>query len=83
MDKLLSHLPPSTLTYYKKPLRIVRGQMQFLWDADGRRFLDMIGGIVTVSVGHCHPLVNSAEEVPERKPPAIIQESERSSQGAN
>ncbi len=29
--------------------------MQYLWDEHGRRYLDALGGIVTVSVGHCHP----------------------------
>ncbi|KAL7078489.1 hypothetical protein ACQ4LE_002501 [Meloidogyne hapla] len=54
----LNHLNPSTLTYYKQPLHIVRGKMQYLWDSQGHKYLDMIGGIVTVSVGHCHPKVN-------------------------
>lgn len=34
--------------------------MQYLWDEEGRRYLDGFGGIVTVSVGHCHPAVVSA-----------------------
>ena len=34
--------------------------MQWLWDQDNRRYLDLFGGIVTVSVGHCHPKVNAA-----------------------
>jgi alanine-glyoxylate transaminase/(R)-3-amino-2-methylpropionate-pyruvate transaminase len=34
--------------------------MQWLWDHTGDRYLDMFGGIVTVSVGHCHPKVNEA-----------------------
>jgi alanine-glyoxylate transaminase/(R)-3-amino-2-methylpropionate-pyruvate transaminase len=36
---------------------IVEGSMQYLFDHEGRRYLDGIGGIVTVSVGHCHPYV--------------------------
>lgn len=36
--------------------------MQYLYDHTGRRYLDMFGGIVTVSVGHCHPRVNEALE---------------------
>ncbi|XP_003744667.2 alanine--glyoxylate aminotransferase 2, mitochondrial [Galendromus occidentalis] len=36
--------------------------MQWLWDEKGRRYLDMFAGIVTVSVGHCHPRVNEAAE---------------------
>jgi alanine-glyoxylate transaminase/(R)-3-amino-2-methylpropionate-pyruvate transaminase len=31
--------------------------MQWLFDETGRRYLDMLAGIVTVSVGHCHPKV--------------------------
>jgi len=34
--------------------------MQWLWDDQGQRYLDLFGGIVTVSVGHCHPRVNAA-----------------------
>jgi alanine-glyoxylate transaminase/(R)-3-amino-2-methylpropionate-pyruvate transaminase len=31
--------------------------MQYLYDEKGRRYLDGFGGIVTISVGHCHPYV--------------------------
>ena len=50
-------LNPGYLTYYKKPLYITQGSMQWLWDDQGHRYLDLFGGIVTVSVGHCHPRV--------------------------
>lgn len=36
---------------------IVEGHMQYLYDEKGRRYLDMLGGIVTVSCGHCHPKI--------------------------
>jgi len=55
-----SKLSPAMLTYYSEPLLIHQGSMQWLWDHQGRRYLDMFGGIVTVSVGHCHPAVNDA-----------------------
>ena len=51
------YLSPSLVTFYKKPLMIVEGSMQYLFDEKGRRYLDAIAGIVTVSVGHCHPYV--------------------------
>ncbi|XP_065090904.1 alanine--glyoxylate aminotransferase 2, mitochondrial isoform X1 [Ochlerotatus camptorhynchus] len=54
------HLTPNVTSYYKKPLLIHKGNMQWLFDHEGRRYLDMFGGIVTVSVGHCHPKVNAA-----------------------
>lgn len=51
---------PAIFHYYKKPLMIVEGRMQYVWDDAGKRYLDGIGGIVTVSVGHCHPHVVAA-----------------------
>jgi alanine-glyoxylate transaminase/(R)-3-amino-2-methylpropionate-pyruvate transaminase len=50
-------LNPGIFLYYKKPIMFVEGKMQYLWDEHGRRYLDALGGIVTVSVGHCHPYV--------------------------
>src|SRR5256884_5336048 len=47
-------LNPGIFLYYKKPLMLVEGKMQYVWDEHGCRYLDALGGIVTVSVGHCH-----------------------------
>src|SRR5438552_16118524 len=51
------YLTPGLITYYRDPLLIVEGHMQYLWDEQGRRYLDGFAGIVSVSVGHCHPYV--------------------------
>ncbi len=51
---------PAIFHYYKKPITIVEGKAQYLFDETGRRYLDGFGGIVTVSVGHCHPEVLAA-----------------------
>ena len=48
---------PAVFTLYREPLLIVEGYMQYLYDETGRRYLDLFAGIVTVSVGHCHPTV--------------------------
>jgi alanine-glyoxylate transaminase/(R)-3-amino-2-methylpropionate-pyruvate transaminase len=53
-------LNPAIFHYYKKPLMIVEGKAQWLFDETGRRYLDAIGGIVTVSCGHCHPHIVEA-----------------------
>lgn len=45
---------------YKEPILITQGHKQWLWDSTGKRYLDLFAGIVTVSVGHCHPKVNDA-----------------------
>lgn len=43
-------------------LNIVEGKMQYLFDENGRRYLDAFAGIVTVSCGHCHPEILKAIE---------------------
>jgi len=54
------HLSPAIFAYYKRPVMIVEGKGQYLFDEKGRRYLDAFAGIVTVSVGHCHPHVIAA-----------------------
>jgi alanine-glyoxylate transaminase/(R)-3-amino-2-methylpropionate-pyruvate transaminase len=46
---------PSNFLYYRDPLMLVEGHMQYLYDETGRRYLDLFAGIVTASCGHCHP----------------------------
>jgi alanine-glyoxylate transaminase / (R)-3-amino-2-methylpropionate-pyruvate transaminase len=53
-------LNPGIFLYYKRPLMLVEGKGQYVFDETGRRYLDALGGIVTVSVGHCHPDVVEA-----------------------
>ncbi|KAM4810060.1 alanine--glyoxylate aminotransferase 2, mitochondrial [Rhinophrynus dorsalis] len=53
---------PALVTIYKKPLLLHQGHMQYLFDSEGRRYLDLLAGIVTVSVGHCHPKVTEAAQ---------------------
>jgi alanine-glyoxylate transaminase/(R)-3-amino-2-methylpropionate-pyruvate transaminase len=55
-----AHLSPGLFLYYKKPIMVVEGKMQYVWDETGKRYLDGLAGIVTVSVGHCHPQVVAA-----------------------
>lgn len=45
------------ITYYEEPLPFERGEGQYLYSVDGKRYLDFFGGILTISVGHCHPKV--------------------------
>lgn len=54
------NLVPGLLTYYRKPVYVHQGHMQWLYDTDGSRYLDQFAGIVTTSVGHCHPKVEQA-----------------------
>jgi 4-aminobutyrate aminotransferase len=49
-------------TYYREPLPFVRGEGKWLFDPEGRKYLDFFGGIVTVGLGHCEPRVVAAIE---------------------
>jgi len=42
---------------FKDPLVFKRGSMQYLWDAEDRRYIDLLGMNVCISVGHSHPTV--------------------------
>jgi alanine-glyoxylate transaminase / (R)-3-amino-2-methylpropionate-pyruvate transaminase len=60
LAKRKQFMNPAIFLYYKKPIMLVEGSMQYVWDETGKRYLDGLGGIVTVSVGHCHPYVVAA-----------------------
>lgn len=49
---------PTSMLFYKKPLNLVKGEGVWLYDADGRRYLDCYNNVP--SVGHCHPRVVDA-----------------------
>ena len=46
--------------YGTPPLTLVRGVGAEVWDADGRRYLDLLGGIAVNALGHAHPAVVEA-----------------------
>ena len=47
-------------TYARLPVAFVRGQGTRLWDSEGREYLDFLGGLAVVSLGHAHPEVADA-----------------------
>jgi 4-aminobutyrate aminotransferase-like enzyme len=59
-EKHRRYLFPCATTYYEQPLTLVRGEGMHVWDDAGRKYLDCFGGVLTVSVGHCHPEVTEA-----------------------
>lgn len=44
--------------FYKEPVHLVRGEGQYLWDAQGEKYLDVYNNVA--SIGHCHPTVVAA-----------------------
>src|SRR5580692_2213000 len=51
------YLWPAVSNFYEQPLVAERGSMQYVWDVEGRKYLDFFGGILTISVGHANPRI--------------------------
>ena len=47
-------------TYAKSPVEFVRGEGAWLWDAEGREYLDFFAGLSVHNAGHCHPAIVDA-----------------------
>jgi 4-aminobutyrate aminotransferase-like enzyme len=58
MERRRELLGPNVSTFYEQPVHIVRGDGVWLWDKDGRRYLDCYNNVA--HVGHCNPRVVDA-----------------------
>jgi 4-aminobutyrate aminotransferase-like enzyme/Ser/Thr protein kinase RdoA (MazF antagonist) len=58
LDRRRKLIGPNLSISYRRPLHLVRGWMQHLYDAEGRQFLDAVNNVP--HVGHCHPAVVEA-----------------------
>jgi 4-aminobutyrate aminotransferase len=53
-------IPDWVALYYKQPIEITHGEGRHVWDADGNRYLDFFGGILTTMTAHALPEVTKA-----------------------
>lgn len=51
---------PLMTTYRRLPIAFARGEGAWLWDDQGNRYLDALGGIAVCALGHAHPDVTKA-----------------------
>lgn len=51
--------PAVTPLFGDHPLVVERAKDQYVWDVEGKRYLDFFGGVLTVSVGHCNDEVTA------------------------
>jgi len=42
-------------TYGRLPMALVKGSGSWVWDSEGKKYLDFVTGIAVTSLGHCHP----------------------------
>ena len=47
-------------SYTRFDLVLERGEGSYVWDVDGKRYLDLAGGIAVCSLGHSHPEITKA-----------------------
>ncbi len=60
-EEVLTRYAGAVLGTYGTPQRVlVRGEGAVLWDADGRRYVDLLAGLATSVLGHAHPLLTAA-----------------------
>jgi len=60
IDKHKKFLFPVVANYYDEPLVVDHAKGCHVYDIEGKEYLDFYGGIVTISVGHCHEKVTAA-----------------------
>ncbi|MFJ6605176.1 aspartate aminotransferase family protein [Streptomyces lydicus] len=53
-------LPSWLSLYYERPLELTHGEGRYVWDAEGNRYLDFFGGILTTMTAHALPEVTKA-----------------------
>lgn len=59
-DRHRAVIPDWVALYYKQPIEITHGEGRHVWDADGNRYLDFFGGILTTMTAHALPEVTKA-----------------------
>jgi len=60
-DEVIASAKTVLLQNYKQqPIVLAKGEGSYVWDAEGRKYLDLIAGIASCALGHCHPEVIAA-----------------------
>lgn len=60
IEKKKKYLIPCVYHFYKNPPHIVRGQGMYLYDSQGRQYMDFYSGVSVNALGHCHPEITDA-----------------------
>lgn len=60
LRKKREYLIPCAYHFYAAPPQLVRGELQYLYDHSGKRYLDCFAGVSVVNCGHCHPAIVQA-----------------------
>lgn len=58
IERRAAVVPRGVLTAH--PVTVTRGSGEFVWGDDGKKYIDFVGGIGVMNIGHCHPKVVAA-----------------------
>jgi 4-aminobutyrate aminotransferase-like enzyme len=59
LDKKREFIIPCLNHFYQEPVQFVRGRGQYLYDSNGRQYLDFFAGVSVINAGHCHPEITA------------------------
>ncbi|WP_036696003.1 aspartate aminotransferase family protein [Paenibacillus taiwanensis] len=59
LAKRKEYFYPCTHHFYKQPPQIVRGKMQYLYDNEGKSYVDFFAGVSVVACGHCNDRITA------------------------
>lgn len=57
LRKKKEYMIPCVYHFYSEPMQIVRGEGQYLYDHEGRQYLDCYSAVSVAGAGHCHPYI--------------------------
>ncbi|MBK5262735.1 MAG: aspartate aminotransferase family protein [Peptostreptococcaceae bacterium] len=60
IEKKKDFFYPNTMHFYKNPPHIVKGEMQYLFDNQGKRYTDFYAGVTVLNCGHSNPEILKA-----------------------
>ncbi|HBG22717.1 MAG: aspartate aminotransferase family protein [Syntrophaceticus sp.] len=55
--KKKEYIIPCLYHFYEEPMQLVKGEGQYLFDSNGKRYLDFYAGVSVVNAGHCNPQI--------------------------
>lgn len=60
IEKKKKYIMPCLAHFYSNPQQMVKGDMQYLYDSNGKKYLDMYAGVSVMNCGHCNPEITKA-----------------------
>ena len=60
IEKKKKYIMPCLSHFYQNPPEFVKGEMQYLYDSTGKKYVDFFAGVSVMNCGHCNPQITKA-----------------------